>query len=154
MPCLGLSVALGEWKSRREASFNFPGRRKRLEPRVCLSAPGDNMRYPGQQLSKALPYPTLPSFYRNFGQAPNLNWKDDHQRPGVRCFVAEQFFSPFIQNSKWQYDKGEKGGLDTPQKWWRYLWTAPNQRQKSTYFPDGKFQSTKTFQTKCIKEKH
>ena len=26
---------------------------------------------------------------------------------------------------RWHDDKGEGGGLDTPQKWWRHLWTAP-----------------------------
>ena len=26
---------------------------------------------------------------------------------------------------RWDDDKGEGGGLDNPQKWWRHLWTAP-----------------------------
>ena len=27
---------------------------------------------------------------------------------------------------RWHDDKGEIGDLDTPQKWWRHLWTAPS----------------------------
>ena len=85
-------------------------------------------------------------FYRHFRQDPNyfkyisgvisnlnieqLSQTNIHQRPGLRCFVADQFVPPFTLTKgggsrKMTWWQGGGGGLDTPQKWWRHLWTAP-----------------------------
>ena len=54
------------------------------------------------------------------------------QESNIRCFVAKSVMlrvtramrggSQKVTND----DEGEGGGHDTPQKWWRHLWTAPN----------------------------
>ena len=58
-----------------------------------------------------------------------------HQQPRARWFVSDQFFSPLTltrggDSWKMTWWQGGGGGLDTPQKWWRHLWTAPNHAQR------------------------
>ena len=51
--------------------------------------------------------------------------------PNIRCFVAKSGLSRVTRTwgggsqKMTSDDEGEGGGQDTPQKWWRHLWTAP-----------------------------